>query len=77
MVGKVIQSIRFNKKYYTVESSKRWIRKHGYKIVPFGKDNPQYLNYTSWRQRNPKTLHDYSIIKHHNMLFILGKPLKE
>jgi len=77
MVGKVIQSIRFHRNYFTKASATRWIRKHGYKVIPTGKDNPSYLHYHAYRQRDPKTLHDYSVIKHHNMMFILGRPLKE
>lgn len=26
-----IQSIRFNRRYWTVEQAKRWLKKHGYK----------------------------------------------
>tara|TARA_R110000850_G_scaffold69611_1_gene154490 strand:+ start:22 stop:252 length:231 start_codon:yes stop_codon:yes gene_type:complete len=72
---KVIQSIRFARKHYTEATADKWIMEHGYIKKPFGKENPQYLNWFSYRQRNPKTLTDYSEIKSADgkMLFVLGR----
>ena len=72
---KVIQSIRFARKHYTEATADKWIMEHGYIKKPFGKENPQYLRFLSYRQRDPNTLTDYSMIKTSDgkMLFVLGR----
>jgi len=77
MRSRVIQSIRFNREFFTKKESDNWIKKHGYKIVPFGINNPQYSNFRSYRQRDPKELENYRMLKHYNMLFVLAYEKKK
>ena len=77
MRSRVIQSIRFNREFFTKKEGDNWIKKHGFKIVPTGKDNPSYLHYHAYRQRDPKELENYRMLKHYNMLFVLAYEKKK
>jgi len=77
MRSRVIQSIRFNREFFTKKESDNWIKKHGYKNIPSGINNPQYTNYISYRQRDPKELENYRMLKHYNMLFVLAYEKKK
>ena len=73
----VVQSIRFNKNFWTIKEANEWILKNKYKIVPFGVKNPQYRNYHSYRQINPIKLVNIRTRKLYSkhMLFIIGEQI--
>lgn len=55
-----IQSIIFEKKYFNITEAKKWLLKHNYKIIFYGK-KPDITEYHyRFRQQSPK---NYSIYK--------------
>ena len=48
-----VQSVRVSKKF-SKKKADEIVRKMGYKVTPVNKNNPQYKNYHSYRQVEPK-----------------------
>lgn len=72
-----IQTIRISRDITRLKAS-QIIRDMGYKATPQGPNNPQYKNYWSFRQRNPKdfiksTFRTKMIMKKPEIYLIMGK----
>lgn len=69
-----IQSVRINKKIPKAEAN-AMIKKMGYKVTPPDKkNNPQYTNFHSYRQLDPRKFvpKSFRIKKQGDTLFVLG-----
>ena len=51
---KVIQSVRFDKKKWTIPQSNKWMREHNMPVKKI--DGKQYVNYNAYRQIDPKEI---------------------
>lgn len=71
-----IQSIRFNKKQYTLQEAKTTAKESGFKVNV--KPNPQYKNWHSFRQRQPSAYDtsSFRIVKPNpDIILVIGKEL--
>ncbi len=50
----VLQSILFNKKYFTLAGAKAWLKKNNYKITFNGKKYDSTINFYRFRQAEPR-----------------------
>jgi hypothetical protein len=71
----IVQSIRFKRTEWNKSESNKWIRNHGYIIIPEGKLNKQYKLWRAYRQVQPKLMTDFRTIKEskNGIIFIVGK----
>lgn len=58
-----VQSIIFDKNYWTVNNAKQWLKKHNYKIKFGNKKEHITKNFIRFRQKQPNPAYRYRMIE--------------